>query len=175
MEQITEGGSAFKQAWMALPKDRKRAITKAVQAGQEVAEETAVAVGYAARQIKTSWMGYVGIIGLAFAINAIQGEDLAGTPLTWAILGAIVVIGVYSYAKLFQARSRNLALLAAAGTTPADDDDVADEQDIERLQDEGGPVTEVAEPHPAAPPEPATPSAPVTPAARAEGEPTTGE
>lgn len=178
MDEITSGKQAFKEAWSALPKDRKRAVTKAVQAGHEVPDETAIAAGYAQRQIATSWMGYVGIIALAFAINWFQGEDVAGNNLTWAILGAIVLIGVYSYWRLFQARTKNLELLervrADANVAddgegiPTDGEGIPAEEEIARLQGEGGPVTEVADPTPSTPPEPSTSSA--TDSERATGE-----
>lgn len=171
MDEITSGKQAFKEAWSALPKDRRRVVTKAVQAGHEVPDETAIAAGYAQRQIASSWMGYVGIIALAFAINWFQGEDVAGNNLTWAILGAIVLIGVYSYWRLFQARTKNLELLerVRVDANVADDGEgIPAEEEIARLQGEGGPVTEVADPTPATPPEPSTPSA--TDSERATGE-----
>jgi hypothetical protein len=162
MDEIINGRKAFKEAWAALPRDRKRAVSKAVQAGHEVREETAIAAGYAQRQISTSWLGYLGIIGLAFVINIVQGEEIAGNSLTWAILAAIVAIGIYSYWRLFQARANNLALLEQRGADATPDGDAAEipvEEEISRLQAEGGPVTEVPEPQPNTPPEPATPSA----------------
>lgn len=177
MDEIISGGKAFKEAWLATPKARRRVITKAVQGGKEVTEETEIAAGYAQRQIKTSWAGYIGIIALAFVINLIQGEDVAGNSLTWAILGVIVLIAIYSYRQLFRAKAKNLALLESKASQEPDaqadetGSDGAEAVEISRLQAEGGPVTEVPEVHPQTPPMPATPSAPTGD----EGERTTGE
>jgi hypothetical protein len=175
MDEITRGGAMFKHTWATLPKDRKRAISKAVQSGRAVTEETAIAIGYAVRQIRLSWTGYVGVLVLAVVINDVQGESFSGRALLIPI--AVALVGLYSYWRLFQSRSKNEDLLFAQeeelddagdaddgeeeeGTDSVDLDAVSVEA-IERLEDEGGPVSEVAVPplaHPPTPPQPQIPT-----------------
>lgn len=164
MDDVTRGGAAYKAAWAALPKERKRAISKAVQGGKAVTEETALAIGYAARQIRYSWPGYLGIFALVVVL------DDPGRATAWriAIPAAIALVTAYSYWCLFRSRSLNEDLLFAQDDD-LDEDDDGDEVDdngiepIERLEDEGGPVSEVAVTplaHPPTPPQPQTPPAP---------------
>ena len=175
MDEITRGGAMYKHAWATLPKDRKRAISKAVQGGKVVTEETAIAIGYAVRQIRYSWTGYAGVMVLAAVIDKNQGSS----PLKFFIPPAIALIGIYSYWRLFQSRRRNEDLLFSQDDLLDEDGDDEDEEPtdlgteidgpvaIERLEDEGGPVSEVAvpplEPPPSAP-QPQTPTAPESPA-----------
>lgn len=166
MDDITRGGSAYKTAWAALPKERRRAISKAVQGGKAVTEETAIAIGYAARQIRFSWPGYVAIFALVVVLDDPRRE------MFWRVLipAVIALVTIYSYWCLFRSRSLNEDLLFAQDDDlddgEDDDDDDNGIEPIERLEGEGGPVSEVAVSpltHPPTPPQPQAPPVRQTP------------
>lgn len=176
MDEISRGGAMYKHAWATLPKDRKRAISKAVQAGKVVSEETAIAIGYAARQIRWSWTAYVAVAVLAVVID--NGQR--ATVWRVGIPAAIGLVGAYSYWRLFQSRTRNEDHLfaqddALEGDDDEDDDDIESDQSddgtdigdspiaIERLEDEGGPVSDIPVPPLEPPPSPPQPQAPMAP------------